>query len=148
MRQYGKRYAPRMHHDRRRLAQTCTNFDHPLEQACKLKRAPTSGEMRQYGKGHAPRMHQDRRRLAQTCPNFDHPLEQACISNKNDKKTVKTNFLTLVGPHFSWYRIIFYSSLHRLRKRPPAQVKPQRKSSQVDQHGRKTSSVTAAKPST
>ena len=100
------------------------------------------GEMRQYGKGDAPRM------LAQTCPNFDHPLEQACISNKNDKKTVKTNFLTLVGPQFSWCRIIFYSSLHRLRKRPPAEVKPQRKSNQVDQHGRKTSSVTAAKPST
>ena len=28
MRQFGKRYAPRMQ------AQTCTNFDHPLEQAC------------------------------------------------------------------------------------------------------------------
>ena len=34
MRQYGKGYAPRMHQDRRRLAQMCPNFDHPLEQAC------------------------------------------------------------------------------------------------------------------
>ena len=34
MRQYGKGYVPRMHQDRRRLAQTCPKFDHPLEQAC------------------------------------------------------------------------------------------------------------------
>ena len=34
MRQYGKGYAPRMHQGRRRLAQMCRNFDHPLEQAC------------------------------------------------------------------------------------------------------------------
>ena len=150
MRQYGKRYqeCTTIAEDWHKCAPILTTHWSKLASTRRLKRAPTSGEMCQYGKGYAPRMHQDRRRLAQTCPNFDHPLEQACISNKNDKKTVKTNFLTLVGPHFSWYRIIFYSSLHRLRKRPPAQVKPQRKSSQVDQHGRKTSSVTAAKPST
>ena len=29
-----KGYVPRMHQDRRRLAQTCPKFDHPLEQAC------------------------------------------------------------------------------------------------------------------
>ena len=53
-------------------------------------------------------MHQDRRRLAQTCPKFDHPLEQACISNKNEKRNCQNHhFLTLVGPHFSWYIILF-----------------------------------------
>ena len=76
--------------------------------------------MCQYGKGYVPRMHQDRRRLAQTCLKFDHPLGQACISNNNDQKTLKTTFLTLVGPHFS-----FVCVSHGLRKKPPAQVKLQ-----------------------
>ena len=45
-------------------------------------------------------MYQDRQRLAQTCPKFDRSLEQVFRSNENGKTTVKTNFLTLVGPHF------------------------------------------------
>ena len=65
-------------------------------------------------------MHQDPRRFSQTCPKFDRPLEQAFVSNKNDQKTLKTTFLTLVGPHFS-----FVCVSHGLRKKPPAQVKLQ-----------------------
>ena len=78
------------------------------------------GGVLQYGKGYVPRMHQNPRRVSQTCPKFDRPLEQAFVSNKNDQKTLKTTFLTLVGPHFS-----FVCVSHGLRKKPPAQVKLQ-----------------------
>ena len=72
-------------------------------------------------------MHQNPRRVSQTCPKFDLPLEQAFVSNKNDQKTLKTNFLTLVGPHFSCF-FVFYT--HYAKDHLPSQT-GQRKSSQV-----------------
>ena len=45
--------------------------------------------------------------MSQECPKFDRPLEQAFVSNKNDQKTLKTNFLTLVGPHFSCFFVLY-----------------------------------------
>ena len=107
---------------------------------------PKSNRREKAAKGYVPRMHQDRRRLAQTCPDFRHPLEQAFIrqSNKNDKENCQDHLSSLVGPHFCM-SFVFHT---HWAKRPPAQVKQQRKSSQMDQHGRKTSDITAAKPST
>ena len=87
---------------------------------------------------------QDRRRLAQTRPKFDCPLEQAFVSNKNDNKLSKPPFLHLSDLMFHGF-MVFYAQY--AKDHLPSQT-GQRKSNQVDQHGRKTRNITAAKPST
>ena len=119
--------------------------------------------MCQYGKEYGPKNAPRSPKIGANVPQFDHPLEQVYISNKNNKKTIKTTFLTLVGAA-DWQQkttmaskqdkqvtlylsdqsrsCIFTMFYAHYPKKLPAQFKQQR-----NQH-RQKKSITATKPST